>query len=87
MVFSFLKKKACISHILIVDERFIALDKNPLRVLKCEHMKKFGGFTQMDISVKAYWVGYFEASLEKLQCKCHQRPPELGKGDAHLSFF
>ena len=29
VVFSFLKIKACISHLLILDEIFIVLDKNP----------------------------------------------------------
>jgi hypothetical protein len=42
--FSFLKIKACISHLLISDEIFMALYKNHLRVFKCEHMKKLDGF-------------------------------------------
>jgi len=53
VVFSFLETKTCISHFLILDERFIALDKNPPRVFKCEHMKMLCGFAQMGISVKA----------------------------------
>jgi len=42
--FSFLKIKACISHLLITDEIFTVLNKNHLRVFKCEHMKKLNGF-------------------------------------------
>jgi hypothetical protein len=30
MVFSFMETKACGSHLLILDERFMALDKNSL---------------------------------------------------------
>jgi hypothetical protein len=30
----------------------MALDKNPLGVFKCEHIKRLGGFSQMGISVK-----------------------------------
>jgi len=37
----------------------MAFDKNPLRVLKCEHMKMLSGFAQIGILVKADWVGYF----------------------------
>jgi hypothetical protein len=52
VVFSFLETKTCISHLLILDERFMALDKNPLRVFKCEHTKRLGGFAQIGILVK-----------------------------------
>jgi hypothetical protein len=31
----------------------MALDKDSLRVSKCEHMKRISDFAQMDISVKA----------------------------------
>jgi hypothetical protein len=44
MVFSFFKTKACISQLFIADEKFMALDKNNLRVFKCEHLKRLGGF-------------------------------------------
>jgi hypothetical protein len=53
VVFFFLETKACVSHLLILDERFMALDKNSLGFFKCEHTKKLGGFTQIDILVKA----------------------------------
>ena len=52
MVFSFLETKISISHLLISDERFMAFDKNPLGVFKCEHKKKLGGFVHIGISVK-----------------------------------
>jgi hypothetical protein len=52
VVFSFLKIKACISHLLILDEIFIVLDKNPLGFFKHEYTKKLGGFTQISILVK-----------------------------------
>jgi len=53
VVFSFLKIKACISHLLILDEIFIVLDKNPKHgIFKHEYTKKQGGFTQISILVK-----------------------------------
>ena len=44
VVFSFLETKTCISHLLISDKRFMALNKNPLGVFTCEHMKMLNGF-------------------------------------------
>jgi hypothetical protein len=35
-----------------LGERFIALYKNLLGALKCEHTKRLGGFEQMGISIK-----------------------------------
>jgi hypothetical protein len=37
----------------------MALDKNLLRVFKCEHMKMLGGLAQIGILVKVDWVGHF----------------------------
>lgn len=59
MVFSFFKTKACISQLFIADEKFMALDKNNLRVFKCEHLKRLGGFAQIGILVMTDWVGHF----------------------------
>ena len=56
MVFFCLEKKACLPHLLILDERSMTLEKNPLGIFKCEHMKKLCGDAQMGISVKADWV-------------------------------
>jgi hypothetical protein len=53
VVFICLEIKTCILHLLILREQFIAIDKNPIGALKCEHIKKLGGFASMDISVKA----------------------------------
>jgi hypothetical protein len=33
----------------------MALNKNPLRVFKSEHIKRLCGFTQMSISVGHFW--------------------------------
>jgi threonyl-tRNA synthetase len=52
-----LKTMACIPHVLILDERFMTFDKNPLRIFKCEHTKKLSGFAQVGIFVKADLVG------------------------------
>lgn len=52
VVFSFLEIKACISHILISNQRFIALYKNLLGVLRCEHMIRLCGFAKLGILVK-----------------------------------
>jgi hypothetical protein len=52
VVFSFFETKTCISHILISNERFMALDKNLLGVFNCEHTKMLSGFAQMSISAK-----------------------------------
>jgi hypothetical protein len=46
VVFSFLKIKTFISHLI-----FIALDKNPLGFFKHEYTKKLGDFTQIVILV------------------------------------
>jgi hypothetical protein len=56
VVFFCLEKKACLPHLLILDERSMTLDKNPLGIFKCEHTKKLCGDAQMGISVKADWV-------------------------------
>jgi hypothetical protein len=53
VVFICLEIKTCILHLLILGERFIANDKNPIGALKREHTKKLGGFASMSISVKA----------------------------------
>ena len=37
----------------------MALNKNPLWVSKCEHIKKLGGFEQMGFLVKADRIGHF----------------------------
>jgi hypothetical protein len=59
VVFFFLETKTSISHLLISDERFMAFNKNPLGVFKCEHKKKLGGFVHIGISVKVDWVNHF----------------------------
>jgi hypothetical protein len=51
MVFFCFEIKACIPHLLILDERFMTLDKNPLEIFKCEYKKKLSGFAQMSISI------------------------------------
>jgi len=53
VVFSFLEAMTHISHILISNERLMALDKNSSRVFKCEHTKSLGGFAQIGILIKA----------------------------------
>jgi hypothetical protein len=53
IVFSFLEAMTHISHILISNERLMALDKNSSRVFKCEHTKSLGGFAQIGILIKA----------------------------------
>jgi hypothetical protein len=55
-----LKTKACIPHVLILDEIFVTFDKNPLGIFKCEHTKKLSGFTQIDILVKGDGVDQFQ---------------------------
>jgi hypothetical protein len=52
VVFFFLEIKACIIYLLILDERFMALNKNPLGIFKYEHTKKLSGFALMGILVK-----------------------------------
>ena len=52
VIFFFLKTKTCISHLLISDERFMAIDKNHMGVFKCEHIKKLVDFAQICILVK-----------------------------------
>lgn len=49
-----------ISHILISNERLMALDKNSSRVFKCEHTKSLGGFAQISILIKANWIDHFQ---------------------------
>jgi hypothetical protein len=65
MVFSFFETKLCISHLMISDERFMALDRNPLGFFKYEHTKRLGGFTQIGILVKANWVDHFQGFTRK----------------------
>jgi len=54
-----LETKAYIPHHLIMDERFMTLDKNPLKNFKYEHTKKLSGFVQIGILVKTDWVDQF----------------------------
>ena len=51
MVFFCFETKACIPHLLILDDKFITLDKNHLGIFKCEYKKKLSGFAQMSISI------------------------------------
>jgi hypothetical protein len=55
----------CLSS-LILREVFSAFDKNHLRIFKCEHMKKLGGFVQMGTSVKADWVSHFQGFVKAI---------------------
>ena len=48
----FFETMACLHHLLILDERFMTHDKNPLEILKCEHMKTLSGVTKISILVK-----------------------------------
>jgi hypothetical protein len=41
MVFSFWKTKACVSHLLISDETFMALDKNLMGFFKVSTQKGY----------------------------------------------
>jgi hypothetical protein len=38
VILFYIETKACIPHLLIWDERFMTLDKNHLRIFKCEQM-------------------------------------------------
>jgi hypothetical protein len=48
-----METKIYILHLLVLDERFMNLDKNPLRIFKCKNIKNLSGFAQMSILVKA----------------------------------
>jgi hypothetical protein len=48
-----METKIYILHLLVLDERFMTLDKNPLGILKCKNIKILSGFAQMGILVKA----------------------------------
>ena len=42
-------------HLLIFYERFMTFEKNPLEILKCEHIKKLSNFAQKGILIKVGW--------------------------------
>jgi len=47
-------------------------------------MKEFGGFVQMNVSVKANWVDHFHGFVGATPTSTLQRPPDHGKGGAYL---
>jgi len=67
---------------------FKAIDKNILRSFKCKHTKNNGCFffkKKIGVTIKVDWVERFWGFVGAT-CKHHQKPPDIGRGGAHLSF-
>lgn len=57
-----------------------------LRAIKCEQTKKIVVFAQWISQSMLTKLTAFKTSPEQLRYKHHQRPPEFGRGGAHLPF-